>query len=165
MTIFDIFAAILTFSLCAYGFGSGVMTLILRVFTWYGAMILTIIIYPLVKKLLLSFIPDFFLIGYITVVVCGAIFAIAVYFIVEPMLEGSTAPKQIEKLLGTGAGLLLALLLLGTTHFITLQINREVEPSWINGAKILPVVKKSSNLQAKFLEDNVNKILFDLGIK
>lgn len=165
MTIFDIFAIIFIISLIGYGLSGGVINLLLRVFSWYGAMIMTILIYPTVKEIVLGFINNNTLVGYITLIACAGIFATATYFITEPMLENRTAPNQLEKIIGAGVGLALAVLLLGTSHFVMLQVNSEVVPSWMSKSKMLPVIKQSSDIQAKFLEENVNKILYDLGIK
>ncbi len=167
MTNFDIIVSVIVLIFITYGLIKGGIGTVLSMFKWYGAFIVSMLLYPIAKDAVSEIVQPSVAVNAISVIGIYVVSLIVLSIICKLISAAFTAivGNLVDRALGVILGLVMGVLIVSGVHFGINSAFDGEDPDWLKAGQTYEITKSGSDLMKDVLDDDALKIAQDLGVK
>lgn len=167
MTNFDIIVSVIVLIFITYGLIKGGIGTVLSMFKWYGAFIVSMLLYPIAKDFVSSIIQPSVAVNAISVIGIYVVSLIILSILCKLVSVAFTAivGNLVDRALGIIIGLVMGVLIVSGVHFGINSAFGGEDPDWLKAGQTYELTKAGADLMKDVLDDDAMNIAQDLGVK
>lgn len=165
-TQFDIIVSFITLLFLTMGFFKGAIRSILGLGKWYGAGVLTLLLYPQARELVSQYIQPGMIVNGVAVILTYIVALIALSIIIGIFVAalGGTVGGAGDKVLGAAVGITIGVIIASTAHYFVRSFGGGVDPSWLKSGATYEITSNGADKLQGYFKDVVNKMGVDMGM-
>ncbi len=165
LTQFDIIVCVITLLYVTWGFFKGAIKSILGLGKWYGAGVLTLILYPKIKTLLAAQLPDGMVLNAVAMIATYVAVLVLLSIIVSILVSalGGTVGGPSDRILGAAVGLTIGIIIASTAHYFIRSFKGGKDPDWLQKGETYQITSQGADKLQGYFKNVVQNMGVDLG--
>ncbi len=167
MTNFDIIVSVIVLIFITFGLFKGGIGSVLSMFKWYGAFIVSMILYPHAKEMVSQIIQPSVVVNAVSIIgiYVAALIVLSIINGVLSVAFTAIVGNIIDKILGIIIGTLIGVIIVCSVHFGVNSAFGGNDPDWLKAGQTYDLTKAGSDLMKEYLNGDASKMAEDLGMK